>query len=241
MQVAGVEDGDDGDRQQVVDHGQGQQEGPQRRPAGACRRRPARPGRTRCRWRSGSPSPAARRRRRRRLTSDEEQRRDGHPADRGHDRQRGPARVAQVAGDELPLELQPGDEEEDRQQAVGRPGAQRQVQVQRARPDREVPQAGVGAGPGRVRPDQRDHGGGQQQRPADGLPAQQRGDPGGLGPGAAREDRRGWVGVLVIGMSFRGRSASSPTRLPGTPGPTSYGVTLTVGWTIGRSGRSGAA
>jgi hypothetical protein len=31
MQIAGIEQGDHGDGQQVVDHGQGQQKGPQRR------------------------------------------------------------------------------------------------------------------------------------------------------------------------------------------------------------------
>ena len=54
------------------------------------------------------------------------------PPDGGDDRQRGPPRVAQVAGDELALELQTGDEEEDGEQPVGGPGAEAQVEVQRA-------------------------------------------------------------------------------------------------------------
>ena len=56
-------------------------------------------------------------------------------------------RVAQVARDELALELEPGDEEEDGEQAVGRPGAQREVQVQRLGPDAGVAQLQVGVAP----------------------------------------------------------------------------------------------
>ena len=107
----------------------------------------------------------------------EEQRRADHAADRRGDRQRGPARIAQVAGDELPLELQPGDEEEDRQQPVGGPGAQRQVQVQRGRADAVSRSAAYDVGHGGVRPHQRDHRGDEQQRPADRLLAQDLGDP----------------------------------------------------------------
>ena len=53
-----------------------------------------------------------------------------HAADRRDDRQRRAARIAQVARDELALELEPDHEEEDRQQPVGRPAAQGQIQVQ---------------------------------------------------------------------------------------------------------------
>ena len=73
-----------------------------------------------------------------RLNSTKSSAGNGHPAHGCRDGQRGPARFAQVAGDELPLELQPGDEEEDREQAVGGPGAQRQVQVQGRRADAGV-------------------------------------------------------------------------------------------------------
>ena len=45
--------------------------------------------------------------------------------------------VAQVARDELALELQADDEEEDRQQPVGRPRRDAQMQMQRLRADRE--------------------------------------------------------------------------------------------------------
>ena len=55
------------------------------------------------------------------------------PADRRGHGQRGSPWVAQVAGHELALELQPRHEEEDRQQAVGGPAAQAQVEVQGVR------------------------------------------------------------------------------------------------------------
>ena len=53
-------------------------------------------------------------------------------------------RVGQVAGHELALELDPGDEEEDREQAVGRPRPEGEVEVQRVRADDGVAQRGVG-------------------------------------------------------------------------------------------------
>src|SRR3712207_7797130 len=49
---------------------------------------------------------------------------------------------------------QAGDEEEDRQQPVGSPGAQRQVQVQRGRADGEADQRLVPVRPRRVGPEQ---------------------------------------------------------------------------------------
>ena len=65
-------------------------------------------------------------------------------ADRGRDRQRRLAAVGQVAGDELALELDPRDEEEERQQAVGGPRPEAEVEVQRVRADDEVAQGDVG-------------------------------------------------------------------------------------------------
>ena len=64
-----------------------------------------------------------------------DQRRADHAADRGGDRQHRPARIAQVPGDELAFQLESGDEEEDRQQPVGGPLRQGEVQVQRVRAD----------------------------------------------------------------------------------------------------------
>jgi hypothetical protein len=63
-----------------------------------------------------------------------------HAPDCRGDGQRRPARVPQVTGDELALELQADDEEEDRQQAVRRPGGQREVQMERRRTDPQVAQ-----------------------------------------------------------------------------------------------------
>ena len=46
-----------------------------------------------------------------------------HPADRGDGREGGAPRLAQLAVDELALDLQPDDEEEDRHQPVVDPAA----------------------------------------------------------------------------------------------------------------------
>ena len=149
-----------------------------------------------------------------------DQRRHGHAADGGQDRQGGPLRVAQVAGDELALELEPDDEEEDRQQPVRGPGAEGEVEVERGRTDREVAQRLVGAAGGRVDPDQRHHGAEQQQRAADGLLPQDLRDARGLGPGTASQERTARV-VLFTGHeggTSRGRRKLLPTRLPGAPG-----------------------
>jgi hypothetical protein len=85
-----------------------------------------------------------------------------HPARGGRQGQgRGPP-PGQLADGQLPLDLKASDEEEDRQQPVGHPASQRQVQVQPRRPDRHagLPHGLVGAA-GQVRPQQRGRGGGQ--------------------------------------------------------------------------------
>ena len=74
----------------------------------------------------------------RRLISDEQRRGHDHPADRGDHRQHRPAGFPQVTGDEFAFEFQAGDEEEDRQQPVGGPLAQGQIQMQGTGTDREV-------------------------------------------------------------------------------------------------------
>ena len=58
--------------------------------------------------------------------------------------------IAQIAGDELALELQTDDEEEDRQQAVRRPRRDGQMQMQRFRPDRELGHCAVGGDHGEL-------------------------------------------------------------------------------------------
>ena len=67
----------------------------------------------------------------------------------------GPRRIAQVARDELAFEFDADDEEEDRQQAVGGPGRQVQVQVQCGRTHRELRNVLVDSRPRRVGPDKR--------------------------------------------------------------------------------------
>ena len=89
LERAGVEDRDDRDGEQVVDHGQGQQEGTQRRRQVGADHCQHAPPRRRCRSRSGSPTPAARRRRAQ-VDQDVEQGRHGHAADRGEHRDGSP-------------------------------------------------------------------------------------------------------------------------------------------------------
>jgi hypothetical protein len=125
-QVGGEDHRDDGDRQQVVHHRHGQQECAQRGRQVAADYRQYRQGERdvgRGRDRPPGQRPAAG------ITvdQDEDHRRDDHPADRGGYRQRRSAGVTQVPGDELPFELQAGDEEEHRQQAVRGPSPQREV------------------------------------------------------------------------------------------------------------------
>ena len=93
-----------------------------------------------------------------RVDEHEQDRRARHAPEGGDDWQCRSSRVAQVAGDELALELQSGHEEEDRQQPVAGPRAQRQVQVQRLGTDGGVAQSRVGVGPRRVGPHQGDRG-----------------------------------------------------------------------------------
>jgi len=61
-----------------------------------------------------------------------EQRWHDHPAGRREEGQRGRAAVGELSDRELALELQPGDEEEQRQQPVGDPVAERQMQLEPA-------------------------------------------------------------------------------------------------------------
>jgi hypothetical protein len=75
-----------------------------------------------------------------------------------------------VADRQLALDLHPGDEEEDRQQAVGDPVGERQVELQPAGPERRarLPERVI-ARLREVRPQQRGGGGREQQLAAVGL------------------------------------------------------------------------
>ena len=118
-----------------------------------------------------------------------EQRGYRHPADRRRDREQRAARVAQVARHELAFQLESGDEEEDREQPVGGPGAQREVQMQTGGSHSPLGEGDVGVPPGGVRPDQCEYGRADQQQPAHGFGAQHVPDPAHLGPGDAIEQR----------------------------------------------------
>ena len=65
--------------------------------------------------------------------------------------------ITQLALDQLPFDLQPDDEEEDRHQPVVHPLLEREVDRMAAERDRQmgVPQLEVGLLPRRVRPDER--------------------------------------------------------------------------------------
>ncbi len=111
-------------------------------------------------------------------------------------------RITQIARDELALEFHPDHEEEDRQQPVGRPGREAEVQMQRFRSDHELREPVIGLRPRRIRPSQRQARRDQQQYPADRLLAQDLGEALRLGPGTAgqqaqaggeRPSRRGHV------------------------------------------------
>ena len=152
--------------------------------------------------------------------------RHDHPADRRDDRQgRGP-RVAEVAVDQLVLDLQPDDEEEDHHQGVVDPVLQRLVEVER--PDVEdevgVPQRVVRRRPRAVGPHQRD-GRGERAAAASRPPR-----PGGTRAPAAR--RAG----PAAGRSRcrRGRSPRGRRRARASWGSCGREA---MGWRILRGGR----
>ncbi len=187
LQLVGVEDGDDDDGQQVVDDRQGEQERAQRRRQ--VRADDREHGEGEGDVRGGGDRPAAQGvGAAGEVDQRVEQRRHGHAADRGDDRDRGLAWVAQRAGEELPLELQPHDEEEDRQQPVPGPRRQRQVQVEADRTEDEVAVVGheraqrlVDVPHRKVRPDHGDHGSDEEERATHGLGPQRVTDDGVLG------------------------------------------------------------
>ena len=181
--AVGVEDRDDGDGTEIVDDGERQQEGAQRdgQPAandgqyGQCEGDVRRHGDAPARQRAVG---------HRRVHGHEDARRHDHAADRRSRRDHRLADLRERAEDELVLELEPDDEEEHRQQAVGCPDSQREVEVQRDWADLEVHEGEVRVGPRGVGPHQCDCRGDQQQHAADGLVAQA------LAEVAELEDRR---------------------------------------------------
>ena len=180
-----------------------------------------------------------------RVEGEVERGRHHHPADRGHDRQRGGPGVAQVAVDQLVLDLQPDHEEEDHHQRVVDPVLQRLVEVQRpgVQDDVGVPERVVRRRPRAVGPDQRDGRGEQQQQRARRLDAQELAhrsrDEAGQRLVARHVGRAGLpevvadarVVVRVVGSrghavadpsgivehSITASTRRGPTRLPGSP------------------------
>ena len=108
---------------------------------------------------------------------DGEEHRGGHdhPADRSDGGEGGAPRLAQLAVDELALDLQPDDEEEDRHQALVDPPAEVEGELVAADIDAEhgVPELDVGVLPRRVGPHEGDRGGDEQGHAAGGLGAQE--------------------------------------------------------------------
>jgi hypothetical protein len=152
---------------------------------------------------------------------DVEQRRQRHAPERRDDGDDGLGAVRQRSQDELVLELEARHEEEHRQQAVGGPDGEAQVEVQRRRADGDLGELGVGLPPGRVGPDEGDHGGDQQQRAADRLAPQRLQDVRPLREGQPVEHDPGLGHVTSVGRPARaGAQAPVPTRLPGSPAPT---------------------
>ena len=173
--------------------------------------------------------------------------RDEHAADRGHDGQRRRLGVAQAAGDELVLDLEPDHEEEDHHQGVVDPVLQRLLEPEAAEVDADRRCARTrrtttptGCWP-RPAPRRRRGAAGSSPRPrcaGTRAPAGRRGAPAaccwrgttGRSPRRRRRRRR-WCPWGLLGMSlgmrhaaFRGRCQDTPrprghgpTRLPGTP------------------------
>ena len=153
------------------------------------------------------------------VDQDVQQRRHGHAADRRGDRDGGPPGVAQVAGDELALELEPGDEEEDRQQAVRRPrrpGSGRRCSA--CGPTRCSRSDSYAVGPRGVGPDERDDRSDQQQGAADRLLAEDVGDPRRLRPGAAAEQPEAGTAPAAAHRTTRVLIASSVRSGPARAG-----------------------
>src|ERR687892_967301 len=81
----------------------------------------------------------------------------GHPTERGDNRRRDPSMLAQLAHVKLTADLDTGDEEEERHQAVIDPVTKVERELASADPDRErgAPEVFVARRPWRVRPHQR--------------------------------------------------------------------------------------
>ena len=143
--LAGVEDGDHEDAADVVDDGEGQQEDLQRRrdpraEEGDDAEREGDVGGHRDAPPGGGIAPG--------VEGQVDRGRHDHAADGSERRHGGGPQVAELAGDQLPLDLESDDEEEDRHQRVVDQLVQRQLEVEGTDPDVDdlLPQVGVGVG-----------------------------------------------------------------------------------------------
>ncbi len=146
LDVAGVEERDDADGNQIVHHGQGEQEDAQG--AGQVRADNCQHGHGKRDVRGRGDGPAAQGFRAVYVHCGIDQGRDKHAAGGGRDGHDRFAELPQVARHELALEFQAHQEEEDGQEAVGGPGAQAEFEVPRFVADPEVPQGEVAVGEG---------------------------------------------------------------------------------------------
>ena len=109
-----------------------------------------------------------------------DQRRDDHPAERGQRWQGDRTTVAQLAYDELALDLHPDDEEEDRHQHVVHDMREILFEDVRRRPRRRIgrrPERVVAGLPWRVRPHERDDRRRDEQDAAGGFDMQEPREP----------------------------------------------------------------
>lgn len=223
VDARGEEHRDDQDGEEVVDHGEREEEGPQCRRQRRTDHREDGEGERDVGGGGNGPACGG--------TSAEcggegvDDGGDGHPAECGGDGQGRRPGVAQFSSDQFALELDTRDEEEDREQSVGSPVGHGEIEPQGLGTEVETADGRVGGAEG-VRPDQCGDGRDQQDDAADRLGAQRLGDVVALGQGQPAEQGtagggRG-TGAATRGTSGSGTAATAwqihvPTRLPGAP------------------------
>ena len=219
VQIAGEEDGDDQDREEIVDDREGEQEGAQR---GGQRGPDDREDGERERdIGGGGDGPAAQRPAAQAVDQHIYECGRDHSGQRRYDGKRGGPGIAQLTGHQLALDLDAGDEEEDREETVGRPVLYGEVEAERGRSGVEGAHGGVAVAQRGVRPDQGGEGGDEQEHSTDGLGTQGVREIVPLGQRETTEKRTRGGGGRGHGEDLRGGEADMtyrmPTRLPGAP------------------------
>ncbi len=193
-EVAGVEQRDDHDRTEIVEHGQRQQENLEahRHAVAEQRQQAERESDVGCR-RNG---PAADADRIVPVQRGVDRRGHDHATECGDSRQCHLAALREFARDHLALDLEPDQQEEDRHQQVVDPDQQRLVELERAdlQLDRRLQQGLVVLGERRVRGDHGEHARDHEQDAARGLELEEI---------AQRGDGAGIVAVLGHGHAWR--------------------------------------